>query len=168
MIILFLLHRTHQYLFWGILCNEFLYYSMWVCICEWDFPLSTCTDMGLLHLRVWARSTLLRRPKLFPPEMCKSSCLFTCILTNAYCNQNDYFLRFYLFIFRQRGGEGERGREISICGCLLHAPYWGPGLQPRHVSWLGIELAILWFAGQRSICWATPARAIFSIMIDMK
>ena len=24
-------------------------------------------------------------------------------------------------------------------------PYWGPGLQPRHVPWLGIELATLWF-----------------------
>ena len=22
-----------------------------------------------------------------------------------------------------------------MCGCLLHAPYWGLGLQPRHVLW---------------------------------
>ena len=27
-----------------------------------------------------------------------------------------------------------------MCGCLLRAPYWGPGLKPRHVPWLGIEL----------------------------
>ena len=26
-----------------------------------------------------------------------------------------------------------------MCGCLSHTPYWGPGLQPRHVPWLGIE-----------------------------
>ena len=26
-----------------------------------------------------------------------------------------------------------RGREISVCGCLSHAPYWGPGPQPRYV-----------------------------------
>ena len=26
-----------------------------------------------------------------------------------------------------------------MCGCLLHAPCWGPGPQPRHVSRLGIE-----------------------------
>ena len=24
-----------------------------------------------------------------------------------------------------------------MCGCLLHAPYWGPGTQPRHVSLTG-------------------------------
>ena len=29
-------------------------------------------------------------------------------------------------------GEG-RERETSMCGCLLCTPYWGPGLQPRHV-----------------------------------
>ena len=26
-----------------------------------------------------------------------------------------------------------------MCGCLSCAPYWGPGLQPRHVPCLGIE-----------------------------
>ena len=24
-----------------------------------------------------------------------------------------------------------------MCGCLSHAPYCGPGLQPRHMYWLG-------------------------------
>ena len=49
------------------------------------------------------------------------------------------FLRFYLFIFREKGTEGERegrkhrcARETSV-GCLSHAPNWGPGPQPRHV-----------------------------------
>ena len=37
-----------------------------------------------------------------------------------------------LFIFRERGREGEREEETSI-SCLLHTPNWGPGLQPRHV-----------------------------------
>ena len=32
-----------------------------------------------------------------------------------------------------------------MCGCLLRGPHWGPGLQPRHVPWLGIELVTLWF-----------------------
>ena len=40
-------------------------------------------------------------------------------------------------------------------------PYWGPGPQPRHVPWLGIERVTLWFTGQCSIHWATPARAPF-------
>ena len=43
------------------------------------------------------------------------------------------FLRFYLFIFRERGREGERRKERSMCGCLSCGPHWGPGLQPRHV-----------------------------------
>ena len=33
-----------------------------------------------------------------------------------------------------------------MCGCLSCAPYWGPGPQPRHVPWLGLELATLWSA----------------------
>ena len=38
-----------------------------------------------------------------------------------------FFLRFDLFIFREGKGGRKRGRETSMCGCLLHAPYWGPG-----------------------------------------
>ena len=39
-----------------------------------------------------------------------------------------------------------------MCGCLLHAPHWGPGPKPRHVPWLGIEPETLWFfAGWHSI-----------------
>ena len=52
-----------------------------------------------------------------------------------------------LFIFRERGKEGERERENhttrerhshscvsdTVTGCLSCAPYWGPGLQPRPV-----------------------------------
>ena len=74
--------------------------------------------------------------------------------------RNPFFKkRFYLFIFRKRGGEGKRGRETSMCGCLLHAPSWGPGRQPRHVPWLGIKPVTLWFAGRPSVHWATAARA---------
>ena len=45
------------------------------------------------------------------------------------------FINFTLFIFRERGREGEREREKYHCvvGCLSRAPYWGPGLQPRLV-----------------------------------
>ena len=47
-----------------------------------------------------------------------------------------------------------------MCDCLSRVPNWGPGPQPRHVPWLGIKPATLWFTGQCSIHWAPPARAI--------
>ena len=53
-------------------------------------------------------------------------------------------------------------RETST-GCLLHTPSWGPGPQPRHVPWPGIEPVTFRFTGQHSIHWATPARAIFIV-----
>ena len=56
--------------------------------------------------------------------------------------------RFYLFIFRERGREGEREGEKHQCaretliGCSLHALSQRPAEYPqlRHVPWLGIEL----------------------------
>ncbi|KAF6130763.1 hypothetical protein HJG60_007741 [Phyllostomus discolor] len=38
-------------------------------------------------------------------------------------------LYFYLFVCFLLEGKRrrKRGREISVCGCLLSAPYWGPG-----------------------------------------
>ena len=40
-----------------------------------------------------------------------------------------------------------------MCGCLSHAPYWGPSPQPRHVPWLGIKPVTLQFTGRHSIQW---------------
>ena len=48
-----------------------------------------------------------------------------------------YFLRDFIYLFiclfiylfiLDRGEGREKGRETSMCGCLSHAPYWGPGL----------------------------------------
>ena len=47
-----------------------------------------------------------------------------------------YFLNFlkdFIYLFLDRGEGRERGKETSMCGCLSHTPYWGPGLQPRCV-----------------------------------
>ena len=44
-----------------------------------------------------------------------------------------YFLKILFILVLERGEGKARGWETSMCGCLLHAPYWGPGLQPRHV-----------------------------------
>ena len=61
-----------------------------------------------------------------------------------------HFWKDFTYVLLERGDRRERGRETSMCGCLPHAPYWGPGQQPRHVPWLGIKLAILWFASTQS------------------
>ena len=47
-----------------------------------------------------------------------------------------------------------------MCGCLSGTQNRGPGLQPRHVPWLGIKPVTLCFSGWCSIHWATPARAV--------
>ena len=65
-----------------------------------------------------------------------------------------FLKKYFLNLFLERGRE----RETSMCGYLTHAPYWGPGPQPRHVPWLGIEPETLWFTGWCLIHWATPAR----------
>ena len=52
----------------------------------------------------------------------------------------------FIYLVLERGEGREKGRETSMCGCLSCGPYWGPGLQPRRVPWLGIEPATLWFA----------------------
>ena len=62
---------------------------------------------------------------------------------------------FYLFIFRQKRGEGEK---CVVDSCVPHTGK--PGLQLRHVPWLGIEPATLRFIGWHSVDWATPAKAV--------
>ena len=46
---------------------------------------------------------------------------------------------------RKKGRKGEKYQCVrdTLTGCLSHPP--APGQQPRHVSWLGIEPATLWF-----------------------
>ena len=69
----------------------------------------------------------------------------------------------YLFLDRGVGREKERERNINVWLPLVHSR--GPGPQPRHVPWLGIEPATLWFAGRHSINWATQARAACYIFV---
>ena len=65
-------------------------------------------------------------------------------------NQRGLYKKYFIYLFF-------RGRETTMCGCPSHTPNWGPGLQPRHVPWLGMQPATVWFTGQPSIHWATPA-----------
>ena len=62
------------------------------------------------------------------------------------------FKKDLIYLFLERGeGREKRGRETPVCSCLSHAPYWGPGPQPRHVPQLGIEPVTPWFSGRHSI-----------------
>ena len=75
-----------------------------------------------------------------------------------------YFLKI-LFIFREKGREGEREREKHQCVVASHMPPSGdlacsPGMWPR----LGMELTALWFAGWHSIRWAILARTKLSFV----
>ena len=90
------------------------------------------------------------------------------IILKMYCKLSHwvFFLDFiYLFIETEGKGGRKRGRETSMCDCLLFAPYWD--LAVRHDSWWGIELATLWFAGWYSIHWVTPGGAIYNVLIQL-
>ena len=70
-----------------------------------------------------------------------------------------YFISFkgFIYLFLERREGRKKARELLMCGCLSHAPSWGPGLWPRHLPWLGIKLATPWFTGWRLSHWATRA-----------
>ena len=66
---------------------------------------------------------------------------------------------FFKILFNFRG-ERRKKKERNI-NCFSQGPSWGAGLQARHMPWPEIELVSFWFAGQSSVHWATPTRAIF-------
>ena len=85
------------------------------------------------------------------------------LMSNDFFGTLLFFKRFYLFIFRERGREGEReGEEHQwVASCTPHNS--GPNLQSRLVSWLGIEPVPFLFVGWCLTTWATPIRAMFHI-----
>ena len=77
------------------------------------------------------------------------------LLAKIKCKEFYFLKRFYLFIL-EKAREGEQHQ----CVVASHTPPTrdlarNPGMCPR----LRIESATLWFPGQYSIYWATPARA---------
>ena len=50
-------------------------------------------------------------------------------------SQHVLFLNtYFIYLFLETGEWMEKERERNrMFGCLLSAPHWGPGLQPRHV-----------------------------------
>ena len=41
-----------------------------------------------------------------------------------------FFLKILFILFLDKQERRKRRRETSMCGCLSHAPYWGPGCNP--------------------------------------
>ena len=77
-----------------------------------------------------------------------------------------FYLRFYLFIFRERGGEGEREgakhpcvRDRYIYRLPLTCPQLGTWPASQEYVLTGSQLVTLWFSGGHSIHWDTSARA---------
>ena len=68
-----------------------------------------------------------------------------------------------IYLFLDRGEGREQGTETSTCGCLSHAPYWRPGPQPRHVTWLGIKPVTFRFTGWHSVHWARAPSLYFCL-----
>ena len=56
-----------------------------------------------------------------------------------------FFFRFYLFIFRERGSEGEREGQKHQCVVASRTTPTGDLAHNPHVPWLGIQPATLWF-----------------------
>ena len=48
-----------------------------------------------------------------------------------------FFLRFYLFVFREGKGKKKRRGETSMCSCLMHAPLLGtwPTIKACALDW---------------------------------
>ena len=59
-------------------------------------------------------------------------------------NYTRNFFKGFIYLFLE-GKDGREGEKYQ-CVVLSRGPHWGSGLQPRHVPWLGIEPATLWFA----------------------
>ena len=64
------------------------------------------------------------------------------------CDLRKFFLRDFIYLFLERGWEGEREGEKQQCVVSSHTPPTGDlTCNPR----LGIEPVTLWFSGPHSI-----------------
>ena len=79
----------------------------------------------------------------------------------------NFFEDFIYLLILERGEGWEKEREGNINVWFpLTLPLLGTlDRKPRHVARLGIKPATLWFVGQHSIHWATPARALTSFLM---
>ena len=102
----------------------------WAWLCSWCPAQST-------GLRGWGWLSALKHGCICPVQ----SLIYSFFLIIVGIFSISFFKLIFLFfkkilfiyLFIEGKGERKRGRETSMCGCFLCTPYWGPGLQPRHV-----------------------------------
>ena len=83
----------------------------------------------------------------------------TCVIGVILCHSlGQFFKIYYLFIFREKGREGERERNINVWLPFM-CPLLGTWPETRHMPWLEMEPVTLRFREGHSIHWATPPRA---------
>ena len=112
---------------------------------------SSCVQSSFLHAspatnQLWEGNFQIQGHCLWLLDISTWISTSTCYLKCKSKTKLIFFFFFFfkiLFIFRERGRR-KRGRETSVherySDHLSPAPSWGPGLQPRHVPWLGIKL----------------------------
>ena len=82
----------------------------------------------LFALPIIANTYMVYQP-LHWNKYCKLPFITGCLLLLGWV----LLFKDFIYLFLERVEGMERGRETSIYGCHLLTPYWGPGLQPRHV-----------------------------------
>ena len=93
----------------------------------WAFVICICVYIFALHVNIRRWATL---------NISYESCLNPLDVDLYYLL---YFLKDFIYLFLDRGREGEREGEKHWCArdtstsCLSHGPNWGPGWQPRHM-----------------------------------
>ena len=120
---------------------------------------SKSTNVILWKYYMWTTFVSKRMPTDFSPFFLIKGFFYLCDNSDDMLIFKSHFFKDFISLFLEGRGERNRERETSVCGCLSCTPCWGPGPQSRHVPWLGIEPAILWFTGRHSIYWVIPARA---------
>ena len=108
------------------------FFSHWFCSTLWDSHM-------MLHVEVLHLFSLLYSFPLNDHTMigCQFYCWKTIGLPPIFSDYEHYFpfysflfyKRFYLFIFREKGREGEREEQKHQCVVASYTPSWGPGLQ---------------------------------------
>ena len=95
---------------------------------KFSLPFSTPCP---IHSRLSIFAFPLPCPKIRTIFFPMSIFLLLPIASHFPCKQPPSFFSlkfFFINLFLERGREGGRQRETSMCGCLSCSPYWGPGL----------------------------------------